>query len=51
MIRANHLVGFLLVLFTLAYLPLQAMAQDKPNIVLELPHFCGQFTAFESSHF
>jgi arylsulfatase len=34
MIRLNHPVGFLLVLFSLAYIPPQVMAQDKPNIVL-----------------
>ena len=34
MTRLNHQVGLLLALFTLACLPPQGMAQDKPNIVL-----------------
>ena len=34
MARLNHQIGLLLALFTLAYLPLQVLAQDKPNIVL-----------------
>jgi arylsulfatase len=34
MIKLNRPVGFLLVLFSLAYIPPQVMAQDKPNIVL-----------------
>ncbi len=34
MAKLNHQMGLLLVLFTLAYLPLQVLAQDKPNIVI-----------------
>jgi arylsulfatase len=34
MIRSNHQVGLILVLFVLACLPPQVTAQDKPNIVL-----------------
>lgn len=34
MSRLNHHIVFLVAFFTLAYVPLQASAQDKPNIVL-----------------
>ena len=34
MARLNYHIGLLLAIFTLAYLPLQVLAQDKPNIVL-----------------
>ena len=32
------------------YTPLQQVTNGSYNKNLKLPHFCGQFTAFESSH-